>query len=256
MMEHRTRKPRSRPRRGGTLGAVLLTLSLLGGLTVTTVVLAPRYISADPPPPPEAVAATRPAHQELIENLAEIVGRSVGVLTVQDRGPTPYVEMVLWLADAPGGVGGKPDDVEVAVLSHSAILQTITIFRLDPEERSAEGPSLEFRSGPGFCDRWRAHPSVVPLVLARGVSDMRVDRVVSAQDEWVAWGRWGGLQRLRLSLTWASDSVDGPDEASVLVNTVMFPYDAGGERDGIREASEKLTGGAVAVTAVDRRRQH
>jgi hypothetical protein len=163
--------------------------------------------------------------------------------------------MVLWLADTPGGTGGKPDDVEVAVLSHSAILQTITIYRLDPEERSAEGPVLDFSSGPGFCDRWRAHPGVVPLVLARGVSDMRVERVNSAEDEWVAGGRWGGLQRVRLSLTWASDSVDGPDEASVLVNTVMFPYGAAGESDRIREASEKLTGGAIAVTAVDRRRQ-
>ncbi|MHC4768465.1 MAG: hypothetical protein ACYTEI_07120, partial [Planctomycetota bacterium] len=63
-------------------------------------------------------------------------------------------------------------------------------------------------------------------------------------------------QRLRLSLTWASDSTDGPDEASVLVNTVMFPHATGGESDRTREASEKLPEGAFAVTAVDRRRQH
>ncbi len=63
---------------------------------------------------------------------------------------------------------------------------------------------------------------MVMAVLARGVSEMRVEPIGSAQDEWVAWGKWGGLQRLRLSLTWASDSADGADEASVLVNTVMF----------------------------------
>ena len=131
-------------------------------------------------------------------------------------------------------------------------LQRLRIRRFD----HLHGPAVDFRSGPDFCDRWRAHPGVVPMVLARGVSDMRVERVDSDQDEWVAWGRWGGLQRLRLSLTWASDSTDGPDEASVSVNTVMFPHATSGENDRTREASEKLPAGAFAVTAVDRSRQH
>jgi hypothetical protein len=247
--------PRPRSRRGGTLGVVLLTLSLVGGLTVTTVVLAPRYLAADTPEP-VAVTADSIVHQDLIESLAEIVGRSVGVLTVNERGPTPYVEMVLWLADDAAGTDGKPDVQELAVLSHSAILQTITIYRLAPDENAAEGPTLDLRSAPDFCNRWRAHPGVAPLVLARGVSDMRVERVSSAQDEWVAWGSWGGLQRLRLSLTWASDSVDGPDEASVLVDTVLFPHGAGGASVQTREASETPPGGAIALTAVDRRRRY
>ncbi len=119
------------------------------------------------------------------------------------------------------------------------------------QHQSDEAADLS-RSGPAFCNRWRARPDVVPLVLARGVSDMRVERVGSVQDEWVAWGKWGGLQRLRLSLTWASDSADGPDEASVLVNTVMFPYGAGGAGDRAQEASERLLGGTTALTAVDR----
>ncbi len=142
------------------------------------------------------------------------------------------------------------------MLSHSAVLQTITIYRLAADEETTAGLALDLRRGPAFCDRWRAHPNVTPLVLARGVSDMRVERVVSDHDEWVAWGNWGGLQRLRLSLTWASDSTDGPDEASVVVNTVMFPHATGGESDRTREASEKLPGGAFAVTAVDRLRQN
>jgi hypothetical protein len=249
------REPREGRRRGGTLGAVLLILSLVGGITVTTVVLAPRYLVAATPPP-EGVMAANVRNQELIDDLAQIVGRSVGVLAVHDRGPTPYMEMVLWLTDAPGGVGGRPDDRELAVISHSAVLQTITIYRLVADEETRAGVALDSRRGPGFCDRWRAHPNVMPLVLARGVSDMRVERVDSDHDEWVAWGTWGGLQRLRLSLTWASDSTDGPDEASVLVNTVMFPHATGGESDRTREASEKLPEGAFAVTAVDRRRQH
>ncbi len=43
-----------------------------------------------------------------------------------------------------------------------------------------------------------------------------------AQSEWGQSGKMGGVQRLRLSLTWAPDSTDGPDEASVLVDTVIF----------------------------------
>ncbi|MHC4589066.1 MAG: hypothetical protein ACYTAQ_06930, partial [Planctomycetota bacterium] len=223
-------------------------------LTVTTVVLAPRYLAAEPPPP-QGVAAASVVHQDLIEDLAGIVGRSVGVLAVHDRGPTPYMEMVLWLADVPGGADGRPDARELAVLSHSAVLQTITIYRLAVDEAGA-GPVLDAGGDPAFCNRWRAHPSVVPLVLARRVSDMRVEHVGSTHDEWVAWGKWGGLQRLRLSLTWASDSTDGPDEASVLVNTVMFPYATGAGSDRAREASQKLPEGAFAAIAGDRRRQH
>jgi len=253
-MAHGNRQPRSRRRRGGTLGSVLVTLSLVGTLTVTTVVLAPRYLAAEPPPP-QGVEAASAVHQVLIEDLAGLVGRAVGVLAIHERGPTPYMEMVLWLADVPGGVEGRPDARELAVLSHSAVLQTITIYRLAADE-AGPGPVLDAADDPAFCDRWRAHPGVVPLVLARRVSDMRVARVGSAHDEWVAWGTWGGLQRLRLSLTWASDSADGPDEASVLVNTVMFPSATGGGGDSAREASEKLPEGAFAAIAGDRRGQH
>jgi hypothetical protein len=177
-------------RRGGTLGAVLLMLSLLGGITVTTVVLAPRYLAADTPPP-EGVMAANVGNQELIDDLAQIVGRSVGVLAVHDRGPTPYMEIVLWLTDAPGGVDGRPDDRELAVISHSEVLQTITIYRLAADEETTAGTTLDSQRGPEFCDRWRAHPNVMPLVLARGVSDMRVERVNSDHDEWVAWGAPG-----------------------------------------------------------------
>jgi len=118
------REPRAGRRRGGTLGAVVLMLSLVGWLTLTTVVLAPRYLAADTPPP-EGVLAANVDNQEFIDDLARIVGRSIGVLAVHDRGPTPYMEMVLWLTDAPGGVDGRPDDRELAVISHSAVPPSI-----------------------------------------------------------------------------------------------------------------------------------
>jgi hypothetical protein len=253
-MAHGTREARSRRRRGGTLGGLLLILSLVGTLTVTTVVVGPRYLAADPPPPPEEVAAITAVHQGVIDDLGEIVERSVGVLALHERGATPYLEMVLWLADDPQGADGRPDGRELAVLSHSAVLQTITIYRLAGDDQRATGPASDRWDSPAFCDHWRADPRVVPLVLARGVSDMRVERVGSAQDEWVAWGRWGGLQRLRLALTWAPDSADGADEASVLVNTVMFPYGGGEEIDRTREASEKPLAQATTDLARSSRR--
>jgi hypothetical protein len=240
-------------RRGGTLGPVLVALAVAGTVTVAAVYFGPRYLTASPPPP-EGVTAASSAHQALIEDLAEIVRRSVGVLALHERGATPYVELVLWLDELPGGVTGQPDDAELAVLSHSAILQTITIYRLTADEEVA-GPALDPGRDAAFCDRWRAHPGVVPLILARGISDMRVERVDRDEDEWMAWGASGGLQRLRLSLTWAADSVDGPDEASVLVNTVMFP-EAGGASERTREASARLPEGTVAFSAIERRRQY
>ena len=46
---------------------------------------------------------------------------------------------------------------------------------------------------------------------------MRVERTNSP---------YNGAQRLRIMLTWASDSSDGPDKASVLVDAAMFSSEA------------------------------
>ena len=84
------------------------------------------------------------------------------------------------------------------------------------------GGTLPPRDSPAFCTRWRADPRVTPLTLAYGVSDMRFETIGNTQDEWAKEGRLGGFQRRLLTLTWAADSADGADEASVLVDTVMF----------------------------------
>ena len=67
-------------------------------------------------------------------------------------------------------------------------------------------------AGAAFCDRWRADPRVGSVVLIAGVSDMWVEPLEPPQE---------GSQRLRIELTWASDSADGDDEASVLVDAVV-----------------------------------
>ena len=75
-------------RRGGTLGGLLITLSLVGSLSVTAVVVAPRYLAAGSVQP-QVQAARADAHQEQIDALAALIGRSAAVLAIQQRGPTP-----------------------------------------------------------------------------------------------------------------------------------------------------------------------
>ena len=212
--------------RGGTINGVLITLSIVGALTAASVFWAPQYLNAQVRPGLPEVTAAQPGRQSLIEDLAAVIEQSVGVLAIHPRGATPYEELVLWLADDDEhGRDGRADDPELAVLSHSSVLRTITIYRM-----AAGGPSGSTgpaRSSPEFCRRWRADARVRSLVLGRDVADMRVETVGLRQEQWGQSGEWGVLQRLRLTLTWAPDSADGADEASVLVDTVLFPDGAG-----------------------------
>ena len=206
--------------RGGTINGMLVTLSILGSLTAATFYLAPGYLNAQPGRP-SSVPAAHPDHQKLIDDLATLVAQSVGVLAIHPRGATPFQEMVLWLADNdPDGADGRADESELAILSHSSVMQTITIYRATGGRISSAHVA---RKSPEFCRRWRADPGVNSLVLGRGVSDMRVETVGLQEDQWEQSGQWGALQRLRVTLTWADDSADGADEASVLVDTVLFP---------------------------------
>ena len=201
-------------RRGGTLAGLLITLSLVGALSVTTVVVAPRYLAAGIVQP-QVQPARADAHQEQIDALAALIGRSVGVLAIQQRGLTPYLEMVLWLQDDDSeGIQDQADESELAVLSHSQVLRTITIYRLADGEEAAAGGLWDARqpAGAAFCDRWRADSRVESIVLIAGVSDMWVEPLEPPQE---------GSQRLRIELTWASDSADGADEVSVLVDAVV-----------------------------------
>ena len=213
-------------RRGGTINGMLVTLSILGALTTATIFVAPQYLAAQSQPPlGPVIAASAPAHQALIDDLATVIEQSVGVLAIHRRGATPYEEVVLWLADNDdGGTRGRADRPELAVLSHSNVLHTVTVYQMTGN--SATAPLGVGRTSPEFCRRWRANERVTSVVLGRGVADMRVEPVGERHDQWGESDRWGALQRLRLTLTWAQDSVDGADEASVLVDTVLFPFGA------------------------------
>jgi len=206
--------------RGGTINGMLVTLSILGSLTAATFYVAPQYLAADPASP-SAVPAAHGDHQRLIDLVATLIAQSVGVLAIHPRGASPFQEMVLWLADNDAeGADGRADESELAILSHSSVMQTITIYRAPGGRISSAHVA---RKSSEFCRRWRADPGVNGLVLGRGVSDMRVETVGGQEDQWEQSGQWGALQRLRVTLTWADDSADGADEASVLVDTVLFP---------------------------------
>ena len=205
---------------GGTINGMVVTLSVLGVLTAGAFYVGPQYLNAQPTQPSNT-PADRPGHQTLIDDLGTLVTQSVGVLAIHAPGSTPFEEMVLWLADNDAdGVTGRADESELAVLSHSTVMHTITLYRLTGSRTPSSGAA---RASPGFCSGWRADPGVDALVLGRGVSDMQVETIGVNEDQWGESGQWGALQRLRLTLTWSADSVDGPDEASVLLDTVLFP---------------------------------
>ncbi len=200
------------PRTGGTLGSLLLMLSILGTLTVTAAIVAPKYLAAEVGPP-VVVEAHRISHQELIDELAALIGRSVRVLAIHPRGATPYVELVLWLFDDDDP--GELDESELAILSHSRIMRTVTIYRLAddvPKPATISPDRLDETASPAFCERWRADLRVVPLILITGVSDLRVEPLEPTGQ---------GSRRLRIGLTWARDSVDGADEASAVVDAAI-----------------------------------
>ena len=199
-------------RRGITVSGIVVLATVTTALTVTAAVVTPRYLLAQSVAS-DVVAARNPNNQQFIVGLASLVGRSVEVLAVRQRGDTPYLELVLWLEDR--GRPGRLDRSELAVVSHSEVLQTIVLYQRfedDGPEGAGELARIEAQ-GAGFCDRWRADPNVWPTVLATGVADMRVEQT----------GRpYEATQRLRITLTWSSDSADGPDEASVLVDAAMY----------------------------------
>ena len=205
-----------RPRRGGTTGGLLVTLSLLGALAATAAVVTPAWLLASPNPAPQTVTARAPAHQEVIELLGSLISRSREVLAVHPRGADPYLEIVLWLED--GENRGRVDPDEIAVITHSEVMRTITYFGLEEEGADAEGGEHAVDASDirrrAFCAAWRSRPDVPPRVLATGIATMEVQAVPRSAE---------GRRLLRISLTWPADLADGPDEASVLLDVLMRP---------------------------------
>lgn len=121
---------------------------------------------------------------------------------------SPFLEIVLWLEDSENL--GTRDPGEVAVISHSRALQTITIAQWAPPDADDHDPPASPDlaesdiTGAEFPSWWRSHESVARRVIACGVDGMAADRVRTRD----------GRGLLEIRLTWSEDHADGPDEAS------------------------------------------
>ncbi len=219
---------------------LVITLSIIGTLAATAAVVRPNYLSASAPPEtPQPITASHPEHQQAIELLASLISRSKEVLAIHQRGATPYIEIVLWLED--GDNPGQMDPSEVAVLSHSEILQTISFHSLDVEE--SEESETEDSGGDGgwsdqpgaekthepmlpeidirradFCPAWRETAQVGRRVILARVAEISIEQLTELDPT-------GSL--IRISLTWASESADSPDKASLLLDVSMRSGNSG-----------------------------
>jgi hypothetical protein len=152
-------------------------------------------------------------HQAVIDALAGVLERAAGVISINERGPTPYVEVVLWLTDSANP--GRVDRGEIAVLSHSEVLRMVTLYTLSTsvpvEEAEAPVTDERHRVGtPAFCDDWRSSRDVETRVIATHVTGMDVAWAAPPVD---------GPRALRIALTWPGNPTDGSDTATRVVRT-------------------------------------
>ncbi len=186
--------------------SVLALVSVFGTLGVTAVMVGPRVIEAQTTArTSHVVAARNPGHQRVIELFGSMVARSRAILAVHRRGGTPFEELVLLLEDRDNP--GRIDPQEVGVVSHSRILQTLTFYTHESAEFAPKAVEPSWAE-PEFCESWRASPERKAVVIASGLSDVQYEYEQLIQGETPA---------LRITFTWAADSADGSDMASIVV---------------------------------------
>ena len=200
--------PQKRVRRGAsTAGAATRTL-LAGGVLATSVAIGPRFLRAgsDTGDQPTALAASDPAHQEVIDGLAGLLSRSRSILAIHPRGETPFVEVVVWLKDE--NQSGLPNPDEVVVIAHSRLLGVVALYALreDPEAKPG-GFDVMPTWGSDFCATWRDRIDVERRPIATNVRELEVREIGAASS---------GETMLEITLSWGSDSTDALDKASVL----------------------------------------
>ncbi len=205
------RTPGDHAGRSTAISSVLLSLLSFTVLAGVATLVGPRYLHAENLHGLQRHAENR-GHQLVLEGLAGLIESSQGVLAVHKRGPSPFVELVLWLEDSSNV--GVIDRHELVVVGHSRVLRTLTVYQTAMHGATAvdswqpDDPRLRDRS---FCDQWRADPATRPRVIGTGISDMRIERIDESGE---------GGARYAITLTWAADSVDGADEATLFVNAI------------------------------------
>ncbi len=203
-------------RRGISFEAVLWSLIAIAGLGTAAIVVTPRVLQAGAAGASwQPVKARSVEHQQLIDQLASLAGRSHRVLAVQQRGRVPLEEIALWVTDSENP--GVIDPQEVAVISHSRNMQTLVFYELsglDNSQRKELQPHLDvlIDERTSLFALWRQHPASTARVIGRDLSDV-VFEILPCEP-----ARGAARSVLRIALTWAAESADGSDTASALVD--------------------------------------
>ncbi|MCA9295214.1 MAG: hypothetical protein KC983_01830 [Phycisphaerales bacterium] len=194
--------------------------TMLGGVVVGAgVVVTPRFINASTAGAGEAVTARVPEHQALLDQFASVLARSHAVLGVHPATDSPMLDIGLWIDDQSGD--GVVNTTEFAVISWSRSLQALTYHTMPSLDVLSKGDPLrrpdELKRGDReACRAMRQHPEATTQLLARGLSDVSIEMVESSPSDHT------GMGRLRITLTWRGNSVDGEDKASTVVDVSLI----------------------------------
>ena len=171
----------------------------------------------NPPPDDRASvsesAAAGPQRTVAIEALAELLGRSAGIVAVHRRDGSPFTDIVVHaFDDHRRGVIEAP---EVLVLTHSRTLRAIMAFAMDPaaigEASRRETMDRAALETPEFARRWRERPDVRRTVLAAGEGVVDLELIPQSSRGYRTSTVW------TLRLTWADRSADGTVTAELPV---------------------------------------
>lgn len=217
------RFPRPGARAGAVIKSLLTTLCGAALLMTAADVLDPATLQAESTIAPRP-ALPRDAHQEFVRSLSSLVGQSHSVLAIKPRQDDRGAQLVLWLEDTHDL--GQVDADELALIRHSPLFQTITLYTVSRHAVDLRPAELDPAS-PAFLDRWRSMSAVQARVIATGISDMRVEaiseRPSALSDQRLTSDRRPliappNLSHLRVHLTWSSDHADVADEATAVIS--------------------------------------
>jgi len=217
---------RRRFRAGTAVHSLLTTLCGAAALLAAAAVLDPASLQAGSPA--STAETQRSPQQEVTEYLANVISQSERVLVLNRAEGERGCEILLWSIDAHDS--GHINADELLLIRHSPLFQTIMVYSVPARVAAPSGGVWPSNTGtkispaavvsaalaeadvvaPGFVDRWRATSAVEARMLARGISDMRVDEAGQTDAR--------ELSNLHVHLTWSSDSTDGAqqDFAAVL----------------------------------------
>lgn len=196
--------------------------AIIGGFFVTAgVVITPRILRASPGDGLDVVEAARiPEHQRTLDQLASVLGRSHRVLAWHAPTRVPVWDIALWTHDHENP--GVMDADELAVISWSRSLQLLTYHTL-PSLSSDEATAfmaMEFAGSRDDCRRLRHYEDAPTRQIARRLSDITLEPMEPTSAD-------SARTPLRITLTWASDSVDGPDTAATIVDVATVGHRVG-----------------------------